>query len=99
MVSVPQAEPQLAALAASVEFGIWNFQQFSGILTPANNPPWHGSCLLQDCGLTRASIMQHKGLMMNSSKRGNGFLITLLCLGVGMAAWLAQPGRALGANE
>src|SRR5258708_34754588 len=43
--------------------------------------------------------MQQKGTMMNSSKKRNGFLKTLLCLGVGMAAWLAQPRIALAANE
>src|SRR5258708_17464029 len=43
--------------------------------------------------------MQQKGPMMNSSKKRNGFLKTLLCLGGGMAAWLAHPRSALAANE
>jgi len=43
--------------------------------------------------------MQQKAPMMNSSKKRNGFLKTLLCLGVGMVVWLAQPRTALAAIE
>jgi hypothetical protein len=43
--------------------------------------------------------MQQNVPSMNSSKKRNSFLKTLLYLGVGMAAWLAHPRSALAANE